>query len=870
MGIFSKKSPTPPPPPNVIQYPNVLTPPQNGGLDTIESYQYSQVVELLSDGPIEGIVNKNGVIVNGSNLFEGVYFNETPVKETSSLSYECFDFFSKHLSSSLNRILEYKISTCLSFGGLSNIVDNFSISTTSSSNLEFEKKIEWYSNPLSSCYDLFLACICIPNGISFYLYGKNIDLDIFDVQKQQNLIEISMYDLSSEMYPKICSDNFNDFTYFEMPKSCICHGGVVKNTSNSIKIMPSSNGYVTFSIWGISEARGSDFYPVYNCEIINKYLNVFVYQNKNSLYNFNSVSFEFKNGSQFQKPIESIDNIEIEYFINKPLYGPVNNLNSVQRLKSFCADSLHRPLTNIELEKEGSRDDRYVKSWPVEYDCQNSPYLICNLVMSYSHYDETTRNRAEQKAYPYTHYVLNQNAECVYISIGLTQLSDTAHVDLAAVDTVGLNTTKYKNTELPPAGTKNYSQLDVLGKATYWRKNVNPGTQGNPGSLGGNLEPESFDFKNQQQSISVGTKLPTIVSFKVETGYETDMDGNKNLTMKNSMNFYSYKYDIFGLVQTPNTNLEFGRTDLRYNNYVYASRSNWYYNPSRAHRSPYVAYETITNKYTNIYDTAERSVWYSVRYIKSASARDYFNKIIARDYATLQLLRQSTLVDLYADKDAEFTIGNKVYTDKLLSEPFGDGVILEQTSENYYAFYLVIGSIITNLGEWVGSIVDELGDTGIIEATKQFLKYEAKVKIDPAIADSYILNFTKIFDFFKKTDVAIAGISFDEQVKVGDLLYKAFYRPNIITPYNQDNKLELLVNKNFYTYYENSYFFGSQIFVRYENNYDSLGTFTGTTSIYRRQRFTKRQLFYVTTSVEGIVNTKTALINDSYTEWVNI
>lgn len=709
------KSAPPPQPPNVVQYPNVLTPPQDGGLETIESYQYSEVIELLSDGPIDGLVNKNGVNVNGVNLFEGVYFNDSPVKETSDLNYECFDMLSNCITSKLHESWSKSIPNQSSYIGVSSKDQSFNINyiciktydqATSLSYLDTNQTNQWLSNPLRSRYELFLTEICIPTT-KILLKTSSIDLSIVDSMNSKNAIVFDIYDLSKELYPLISSDLFNSFSYFEMPKSSICYSST--SVIGSQVQINGINGNIVIKIWGTAQYSNLNLYPVYQKDVVDKYFNIFAYQNKESLYNFNSVQVEFKNGSQFQNSIESIKNIEVDYSINKSLIGPFDNSKPVQRLKSFLADSTRPPCTNVPLETEGSADNRYIKSWPVEYNYQNNPFLICDITMSYSSYDSTTANIKKQDAYPYTHHVLNQNVECVYITIALNQLSDTAHVDLAAVDLPGnkIGSTKYKNTELIPQGTDTYGQLDVGKKATYWYKNTNPGTAGNPGSLGGNLTPTEFpDLRLQLQSINVGSKLPAVVSFKVETGYESDIDGTKQSSdFLNTVKYYAYRYDIFGMVQTPNTNLDFGRSDLTYNSYVYSHKSNYLLDNTKKHLASYPAWETITDKYLNNYDNGERSPWYYLKYIKTTSQQSYYYDAITdsgsinyNQSETIKTnIRNTSEVTLYSAKATEFIIGLKLYTDPLLSIPFGNGIVYEKIGPRIEdeIFYEVKDSIIT-------------------------------------------------------------------------------------------------------------------------------------------------------------------------------
>ena len=67
---------SPPPAPIITQYPNVLSPPQIGNLNTISSFSYGQMADLISEGPIEGIVRPDG---NKCNILEGIYLDNKPI-----------------------------------------------------------------------------------------------------------------------------------------------------------------------------------------------------------------------------------------------------------------------------------------------------------------------------------------------------------------------------------------------------------------------------------------------------------------------------------------------------------------------------------------------------------------------------------------------------------------------------------------------------------------------------------------------------------------------------------------------------------------------------------------------------------------------
>lgn len=67
--------------------PAELQPPKLGKLQTLASYSYAEIIDLVSDGPIEGLVNQNGQYVQGSRIFESIYFDNTPVKKSFEISY---------------------------------------------------------------------------------------------------------------------------------------------------------------------------------------------------------------------------------------------------------------------------------------------------------------------------------------------------------------------------------------------------------------------------------------------------------------------------------------------------------------------------------------------------------------------------------------------------------------------------------------------------------------------------------------------------------------------------------------------------------------------------------------------------------------
>ena len=68
--------------------PPVYLPPKLGQHQYGASHSYAETIDLLTDGPIEGIVNQNGLLCDGSNILQGIYFNDTPVAVTDNSAIE--------------------------------------------------------------------------------------------------------------------------------------------------------------------------------------------------------------------------------------------------------------------------------------------------------------------------------------------------------------------------------------------------------------------------------------------------------------------------------------------------------------------------------------------------------------------------------------------------------------------------------------------------------------------------------------------------------------------------------------------------------------------------------------------------------------
>jgi predicted phage tail protein len=65
--------------------PAILNPPKLGGFKSIASYSVAEIIDLVSDGPIDGLVDQNGAILE-KDIFKGIYLDNTPIQNTENLN----------------------------------------------------------------------------------------------------------------------------------------------------------------------------------------------------------------------------------------------------------------------------------------------------------------------------------------------------------------------------------------------------------------------------------------------------------------------------------------------------------------------------------------------------------------------------------------------------------------------------------------------------------------------------------------------------------------------------------------------------------------------------------------------------------------
>jgi hypothetical protein len=63
--------------------PAVLNPPKIGAFKVASSYSVAEIIDLISDGPIEGLVDQNGAVLK-NDIFKGIYLDNTPIQNTQN------------------------------------------------------------------------------------------------------------------------------------------------------------------------------------------------------------------------------------------------------------------------------------------------------------------------------------------------------------------------------------------------------------------------------------------------------------------------------------------------------------------------------------------------------------------------------------------------------------------------------------------------------------------------------------------------------------------------------------------------------------------------------------------------------------------
>jgi hypothetical protein len=331
--------------------PPTLKPPKLGDLQALSSYDYSESIDLISDGEIDGLVNSHGRYVDNIGLFESIYLEDIvvrqPIDEGSSETVSEYDlsFIQTAIENkfySNGSFVDTLVSSVSNFTGnngsgisfsflgskntiaesifqtVSDLNNSYNIGTSNSSNAIFKQLrilksqfnflskqevqtylLEDFPDKLAEEYPFVSLKVSfnIPLDVS---YSYSID-DIFQFNNDiYNQIYLPLEQTELQNKKNIASKKAISLVYF-----------TYENETYSLKgdfylFLYQNDGYLL--------QNGID-------AIINHVENVKILKTF-SKFNYANASFEVRNGSDLQKPLSLFNKTYLDTFYNNKLKGP--------------------------------------------------------------------------------------------------------------------------------------------------------------------------------------------------------------------------------------------------------------------------------------------------------------------------------------------------------------------------------------------------------------------------------------------------------------------------------------------------------------------------------------------------------------------
>ena len=453
--------------------PAILNPPKLGGFRSVSSFSVAEIIDLISDGPIEGLVDQNGKLLN-SNIFQGIYLDNTPIQQSRSLTQSTSTpIKTASISNVMNTIAQVWMSG-----------DNLKTIDNEQSLLFSVQSPRGGTDVLAADPFLRLGFPLLPlRDFPTYWQLSNNKIEIHRVSPIDNNSSILT---SFEEYVKNLSTNSNDPDTIKSANNNIQKLNIVKalmkesnyGSLNSVGSATASfiivdleeifDGAfdidsVDFSIKGISsdnahiliqsdtsvskgivilytplvEVRREnlDDYLWYNSYYMPKSLlfslnsiSIELEMNRiendsSQLFNFSNVSCQFKKGEEYQKPLSNFNKIFNDYSYDSRLLGPFDKTKPIQRIilnENFDLGiermSLSVGVDQLLNEQEGSVDSRSAgdfSNWNDKFEKRNYKFLS------------------------FTHTIENPFVDKVIVSIVVNSLSDTVEIDANAGGATG-------------------------------------------------------------------------------------------------------------------------------------------------------------------------------------------------------------------------------------------------------------------------------------------------------------------------------------------------------------------------------------------------------------------------------------------------
>jgi len=649
--------------------PPTLLPPKLGALSAINSYSYSESVDLLSEGPIEGIVNQNGQYLDGNRIFEGIYIDDTPIKKTTdaynflsrqdvSLSslmeqitntwvvdgefvdksflsltsenvsydplrsvndpYQAYKFSSESLSAEI--IYGRKNIAKALFKGrnfLRGLVDNYSDISDSEKNLAQSKLLRYdaYKTwtafetsflkdyPLSMDYPFF--CVKINLGNFFDQTNEPVQvLDEATINKYTNTLLEN--DISNLVFQKLEASEIGkrrvlrNLSWVDMTTLTVVNG----NTSLC--------GYAY--IFGVQE----NGFPTQESilSLRNKVRNIFVVDFSEEKYNYTNVLAEIRNGEELQQPLGFFDRTYLDKQYGIKLLGPFANQGQALKLTDFRKASTSGVIEELTEQSTGGGANFSQDTINADEKAllETQWNLQGRLLKSGSLYSETLKDSKKFLRGATKKFIQDDNGyRCVitystaggYNNFGPILLKSTVTITkqgstfsyvitpakgggatggsaqniskdplktrylavsvLTAARTEGSLDTRLGNLSYSDWSTDSISQFDEEpNSVTHVVRN--PNVSSVYVTMGIRALTDTAEttrtLAGTSQSVDAGTRIPSIVRFKIELGLQ-DSNGIEQEPLKTLV------YQVIGLVESPAL-IDIGRVENLNNVPTYA------------------------------------------------------------------------------------------------------------------------------------------------------------------------------------------------------------------------------------------------------------------------------------------------------------
>jgi hypothetical protein len=480
--------------------PAILKPPKIGGFKSMASYSVAEIIDLISDGPIDGLVDQNGKILE-KDIFKGVYLNNTPIQNTENSNSTPIGALSiSNLTSTISSIWiqndrfktlmgSAKQKNPLPTEGLFLYYDsaNSNYKTTvplfDSSWAESEKPLNslpsYWTIPQKSIEIHHNSPVLKQSAIlnSFESHLKSISQTASNKAKtiaEQNIQQLNIIKaaMSSSNYPlRYLGTQSVSFILIEIPESQF----FTPSTSEP--------GDIDFSIKGLSDqfdyiytlaqpivnslgkftgrARGviiiasplivqrntlylsayAYYFPKTLLQALNRSDLAILTREKsastlalnNSLFNFSNVSCEFKRGDEFQTVLGGFKKVYNDYIYESRLLGPFVKQRDIQRIKVFSSDGgLFKGGTST----LGVNNSQGINNLTVSFgtmlltgDGSRDNRITSNI--DYSNWNDANEIR-DYESLSVTHTIENPLVDNVSISIIVNALSDTLEKSLTS------------------------------------------------------------------------------------------------------------------------------------------------------------------------------------------------------------------------------------------------------------------------------------------------------------------------------------------------------------------------------------------------------------------------------------------------------